>query len=208
VRTAWGRDFRIGSHRSGRDAAESGARPQCGIHLRVRLARGLLGDHAHLPKPQGRGHDFAVGMALERTPQIAEAMAQSGFEVACHGQRWIDYQSVPEDEERAHMRRNIEVIYTPDRPSTAGLVHGPPGQTRAGSWSRARLLYDSDAYNDDLPFWTRMAGRAHLVVPYSFDNNDSRLQRGGDFATARSSFATTAMPSIGSIGRAGKAGPA
>ena len=45
------------------------------------------------------------------------------------------------------------------------------------------FLYDSDAYNDDLPYWTRVAGRAHLIVPYSFDNNDSRLQRGGDFAT-------------------------
>lgn len=41
----------------------------------------------------------------------------------------------------------------------------------------------SDAYNDDLPYWARVAGRAHLIVPYSFDNNDSRLQRGGDLAT-------------------------
>jgi len=132
---------------------------------------------------------FAVGMALERTPQIAEAMAQSGFEVACHGQRWIDYQSVPEDEERAHMRRNIEVITRLIGRRPLGWYTGRPGpNTRRLVVESGGFLYDSDAYNDDLPFWTRMAGRAHLVVPYSFDNNDSRLQRGGDFATGEEFF--------------------
>ena len=28
----------------------------------------------------------------------------------------------------------------------------------------------------------------HLVIPYSFDTNDSRLQRGGDFATGEEFF--------------------
>jgi len=53
---------------------------------------------------------YAVGMALERNPEAAAEIARSGFEVACHGQRWIDYQFVPEDVERAHMLRNIETI--------------------------------------------------------------------------------------------------
>jgi len=30
--------------------------------------------------------------------------------VACHGQRWIDYQFVPEEVERAHMLRTIDTI--------------------------------------------------------------------------------------------------
>ncbi len=53
---------------------------------------------------------YAVGMALERNPEAAAEIARSGFEVACHGQRWIDYQSVAEEEERADILRNIEVI--------------------------------------------------------------------------------------------------
>src|SRR2546430_12553285 len=36
---------------------------------------------------------YAVGMALERNPEVAAEIARSGFEVACHGQRWIDYRS-------------------------------------------------------------------------------------------------------------------
>ena len=38
---------------------------------------------------------YAVGMALERNPEAAAGLAHSGFEVACHGERWIDYQFVP-----------------------------------------------------------------------------------------------------------------
>src|SRR5579871_4016616 len=53
---------------------------------------------------------YAVGMALERNPLAAAAMVESGFEVACHGQRWIDYQSVSEEVERADILRNVEVI--------------------------------------------------------------------------------------------------
>jgi peptidoglycan/xylan/chitin deacetylase (PgdA/CDA1 family) len=50
------------------------------------------------------------------------------------------------------------------------------------------FLYDSDAYNDDLPYWTEVSGQRHLVIPYSFDANDSRLQRGGDFSTGEQFF--------------------
>jgi putative urate catabolism protein len=132
---------------------------------------------------------YAVGMALERNPAAAAEMVRSGFEVACHGQRWIDYQFVPEEVERAHMLRNIEVItrLTGQRP--VGWYTGRPGpNTRRLVVETGGFLYDSDAYNDDLPYWMQVAGRRHLVIPHSFDNNDSRLQRGGDFATGEEFF--------------------
>ena len=133
---------------------------------------------------------YAVGMALERNPAAAADMADSGFEVACHGQRWIDYQSVPEAAERADMLRNIEVITRLIGRRPSGWYTGRPGpNTRRLVVETGGFLYDSDAYNDDLPYWTRVDGRPHLVVPYSFDSNDSRLQRGGDFATGDDFFA-------------------
>jgi len=132
---------------------------------------------------------YAVGMALERTPEIAAALAQSGLEVACHGQRWIDYQFVPEAIERAHMARNIDVVTRLIGRRPVGWYTGRPGpNTRRLLVAAGGFLYDSDAYNDDLPYWTRVGGSAHLIVPYSFDNNDSRLQRGGDFATGEEFF--------------------
>ena len=127
---------------------------------------------------------FAVGMALERNRQAAAAIAASGLEVACHGQRWIDYQQVPEDVERADIACNVEIITRLIGRRPVGWYTGRPGpNTRRLAVEAGGFLYDSDAYNDDLPYWTRVADHPHLVIPYAFDTNDSRLQRGGDFAT-------------------------
>ena len=131
----------------------------------------------------------AVGMALERNPEAVAQIVDSGFEVACHGQRWIDYQFVAEDVERADMQRNIEVITRLIGRRPLGWYTGRPSpNTRRLLVQTGGFLYDSDAYNDDLPYWVRVGERAHLVVPYRFDTNDSRLQRGGDFATGDDFF--------------------
>ena len=132
---------------------------------------------------------YAVGMALERNPEAAAEIVRSGFEVACHGQRWIDYQFVPEEMERADMLRNVETITRMIGRRPQGWYTGRPGpNTRRLVVEIGGFLYDSDAYNDDLPYWTRVSGRQHLVIPYSFDVNDSRLQRGGDFGTGEEFF--------------------
>ncbi len=124
---------------------------------------------------------FAVGMALERHPEAAQAFVELGHEVACHGYRWIHYQSVPEDVEREHMQRCVARItrllgrhpegwYTGrDSPNTLRLVAEEGG-----------FLYDSDYYGDDLPFWTRVAlsdgtHKPQLIVPYTLDTNDMRF---------------------------------
>ena len=133
---------------------------------------------------------YAVGMALERNPEAAAAIVQSGFEVACHGQRWIDYHAVPEDVERADMLRNIEIITRMIGRRPLGWYTGrPSANTRRLVVEVGGFLYDSDAYNDDLPYWTEVCGRRHLVIPHTFDANDSRLQRGGDFSTGEDFFA-------------------
>jgi len=132
---------------------------------------------------------YAVGMALERNPEAAAEIAHSGCEVACHGHRWLDYQFIPEEVERAHMLRNVEIITRLIGRRPVGWYTGRPSpNTRRLVVETGGFLYDSDAYNDDLPYWTEVAGRQHLVIPYSFDNNDSRLQRGGDFSTGEQFF--------------------
>ena len=132
---------------------------------------------------------YAVGMALERNPEVAAEIARSGFEVACHGERWIDYQLVPEEVERAHMVRNIDTVTRVIGRRPVGWYTGRPGpNTRRLVVEIGGFLYDSDAYNDDLPYWTEVSGRRHLIIPYSFDNNDSRLARGGDFSAGEEFF--------------------
>ena len=57
-------------------------------------------------------------MALERNPRVAERAVELGFEICSHGYRWIDYQDVPDDIEREHIQRSIDIIYrlTGERP--------------------------------------------------------------------------------------------
>jgi allantoinase len=96
---------------------------------------------------------FAVGMALQRNPDVAAALADSGLEVACHGYRWIDYQHVPEAAERADIGRNIDAITRLIGRRPLGWYTGRPGpNTRRLVVEAGGFLYDSDAYNDDLPY--------------------------------------------------------
>ncbi|WP_348651872.1 allantoinase PuuE [Iodidimonas sp. MBR-22] len=119
---------------------------------------------------------FAVAMALERNPAVADRALQDGHEICSHGYRWIDYQSVPEEIERAHLEKAIAIHkkITGSRP--LGWYTGRTGpNSRRIVAEEGGFLYDADDYNDDLPFWTHPAGKPHLVVPYTLDANDMRF---------------------------------
>lgn len=119
---------------------------------------------------------FAVGMAVERNPQPILALHAAGHEICSHGYRWIDYQYVDENTERAHMRQAIQAIErtTGERPLGWYTGRGSPN-TRRLVVEEGGFLYDADDYNDDLPFWDQQHGRPHLVIPYTLDVNDMRF---------------------------------
>ncbi|RKR07499.1 putative urate catabolism protein [Kushneria sinocarnis] len=130
---------------------------------------------------------FGVAMALERHPEAARAFHELGHEIACHGWRWIHYQEVPEAIEREHMQRALASFRQLYGELPAGWYTGRDSpNTRRLLLDEGGLLYDSDYYGDDLPFWTRAEdseGREHdhLIVPYTLDNNDMRFASPGGF---------------------------
>jgi putative urate catabolism protein len=134
---------------------------------------------------------YVVGMALERNPPVAAAMAAAGCDFVDHGWRWIDYHGVDIDIEREHIRRSVEVIsrLTGSRPLGWYVGTASPN-TRRLVVEEGGFLYDSDAYNDELPYWNHEFGRPHLIIPHTLDDNDTRLARGlgwgqaGDFFTS------------------------
>jgi putative urate catabolism protein len=133
---------------------------------------------------------YAVGLALERNPRVAEAVAEAGCDLVGHGWRWIDYSLIAEDEERDHIHRCVEAIKALiGRPPTGWYTGRPSLNTRRLVVEHGGFLYDSDAYADDLPFWTQVSGRSHLVVPHAFDTNDSRMARNQDLSVGDSFFA-------------------
>jgi allantoinase len=119
---------------------------------------------------------FAIGMALERHPAAARAIVAGGHEVVSHGYRWIDYQFVDEAVERLHMRLAVESLTRVTGSRPLGWYTGRLSpNTRRLVVEEGGFLYDSDAYNDDLPYWTVVGDRPHLVVPYTLDNNDMKF---------------------------------
>ncbi|MFX5046125.1 polysaccharide deacetylase family protein, partial [Acinetobacter baumannii] len=53
---------------------------------------------------------FGVSTALQRHPELTAAFVELGHEIACHGLKWIHYQNVPEEVERAHMHEAMDII--------------------------------------------------------------------------------------------------
>ncbi len=144
---------------------------------------------------------FGVGMALQRHPTLAQALVELGHEIACHGWRWINYQTVDEATEREHMRLGMQAVeqLTGQRPVGWYTGRDSPATRRLVA-DFGGFEYDSDHYGDDLPFWLRVRKSngeqvPHLVVPYTMDNNDMRFalpqgfSQGDDFFTyLRDSF--------------------
>ena len=119
---------------------------------------------------------FAVATAMQRHPDVARAMVEAGHEICSHGYKWIDYQNTDESEERDHLNQAIEIIQqlTGERPQGWYTGRNSPN-TRKLVMEEGGFLYDSDAYDDDLPYWLDNNGKGHLVIPYTLDTNDMRF---------------------------------
>lgn len=117
---------------------------------------------------------FATGLALERNPELAEALKDSEHEIAGHGYRWIDYRSVPESVEREHIEKTIKGIEILTQKKVVGWYTGRRSAHTRRILIDAGLKYDSDSYADDLPYWDRVDDKMHLVIPYQLDTNDAR----------------------------------
>ena len=123
---------------------------------------------------------FACALALERNPQAARAIREAGLDICCHGWRWIEHFRLPEFVEREHIRRAVASLATTlgERPLGWYCRTGPSVNTRRLLVEEGGFLYDSDAYNDELPYWVTVGETPHLVVPYTLTNNDSKFGRG------------------------------
>ena len=116
---------------------------------RVRLRAG-----ARAQPGGGRGHPASRAATSARTAGAGSSTTSSS-----------------EDEEREHIRLAVESMKktTGERPLGWYCRYGPSVNTRRLVVEEGGFLYDSDAYNDELPYWVRVDEKPHLVVPYSLD---------------------------------------
>ena len=97
---------------------------------------------------------FGVAMALQRNPDIVAAMRAANWEIASHGYRWIDYQSIDEATEREHFRHALEIHHEVTGALPPGWYLGrcsPISHRIAAEYGE--FSYNADSYADDLPYW-------------------------------------------------------
>jgi peptidoglycan/xylan/chitin deacetylase (PgdA/CDA1 family) len=118
----------------------------------------------------------ACAVAFEQNPDVAKAAVALGHEICSHGYRWEEVFRLTEAEEREHIRLAIESFERTcgKRPVGWYCRYGASVHTRRLVAQEGGFLYDSDAYNDDVPYFVEVEGKQHLVVPYTSDVNDFR----------------------------------
>ena len=121
---------------------------------------------------------FAVAMAIARNRELADYLVEESYDICAHGFRWIDYQFIDEETEREHMEMCISLLkdVLVERPIGWYTGRNSPN-TRRLVIEEGGFLYDSDSYDDDLPYWVEGKSEKdkHLVIPYTLDVNDMRF---------------------------------
>ena len=134
-----------------------------------------------LDKHQVKATFFCCALALERNPDAAREIVARGHEVCGHGYRWEEHHLMGRDEERQAIEKAVASLTqtTGQRPLGWFTRYGSSVHTRELVVEEGGFLYDSGAFNDDLPYFVTVAEKPWLVLPYSMETNDARFWRGG-----------------------------
>ncbi|KAK0220939.1 hypothetical protein EDD85DRAFT_779806 [Armillaria nabsnona] len=132
----------------------------------------------------------AVARAIEVSPQYGKLLPKLGHEIACHGNRWRSFFAASPEEEAAHVAEGIDRLQhlTGDNSVPSGWYLGRGSNQSARIIAREHykrglpLLYSSDTYADDLPYWVEsplasegIEDEGLLMIPYSLDCSDHRF---------------------------------
>jgi peptidoglycan/xylan/chitin deacetylase (PgdA/CDA1 family) len=129
----------------------------------------------------------ACAHALERNPEFCEWIRHRDHDVIGHGWRWTEDSQMTRDEERAALTKAVASF----EGTTGQRIRGwivrsfPSVNTRELLVEEGGFLYDSDASNDELPYYVSVANSPDpfLVVPYSKVYNDVRFLIAPTFST-------------------------
>lgn len=144
---------------------------------------------------------WMCGYAVERAPALAKAVVDAGHEAACHGWRWRPHADFADAEsERASLQKCIDVTVSATGTRPVGFYC----RGSQSAWTRDLLIdlgfeYDSNALDDDLPYWTRSAsGGTILALPYAMDTNDMKFYHPNGFVTTDEfvSYVTDAIDAL------------
>jgi peptidoglycan/xylan/chitin deacetylase (PgdA/CDA1 family) len=134
----------------------------------------------------------ACALALERNPDLCSWIRERNHEIIGHGYRWTEDYRTTRDEEREHMARAVSSVErTTGQRVTGWIVRSFPSvNTRELLVEHGGFLYDSDASNDELPYYAYPHGQPFLVVPYTKTHNDVKYMATPTLSTPSHFFET------------------
>lgn len=126
------------------------------------------------------------GRSAQRMPWLMQDIINRGHEVGCHGWLWETHSSFDRNTEKGIIASTHAQLKTATGVAPVGwhTRSASTEHTRALLLEHGGFLYDSDAYDDDLPRIEVHNGKHHVVLPYAFDTNDMRFRPGGSFVFA------------------------
>jgi peptidoglycan/xylan/chitin deacetylase (PgdA/CDA1 family) len=132
----------------------------------------------------------APAVALERNPEFCSWIRERSHDVIGHGYRWTEDSQMTREEEREYLRLAIESIQRTTGQRIRGwIVRSMPSvNTRELLVEEGGFLYDSDASNDELPYYADVQGERFLVLPYSKVYNDVRYLIAPTYSTPNDFF--------------------
>ena len=114
---------------------------------------------------------FATATALQANVEAAKAIIEGGHEICDHGLRWTEHYRYTRVQEKKAIARSVKIIEELTGRKPVGFYAREPSKnTIAILQELGNFIYDSDAYNDDLPY--RHHGGGILILPYTPDAND------------------------------------
>ncbi|TVY38211.1 Chitin deacetylase 1 [Lachnellula cervina] len=113
-------------------------------------------------------YDYGSGVGTAFVPSIRQIQLQisstpwAKLSKITPQYRWIDYANMPPEQEKAYIKKDIETI---------AKICGEPPKAEMG----VPLLWNSDSYADDLPYWIDVPAKKNdkdpkgmLRIPYSY----------------------------------------
>ena len=151
---------------------------------------------------------FACAVALEKNLEIANYIKNSNSDICCHGYRWTEHFMMKKNFERNNINKAFNLIFRLTNKKARGWYcrYAPSENTRELLVQNGNFIYDSDAYNDDLPYWVKVNKKKHLVIPYALDTNDVQFKLSSGFSGANQ-FCEYVCDSFNYLYREGKHKP-
>jgi putative urate catabolism protein len=128
---------------------------------------------------------FGVTMALQRNPEAVAAMKEANWEIASHAMRWINFQDMPEAQEKKMIDAAVHLhqAITGSKPTGWYTGRTSPNTLKLIA-DTDDILYCADSYADDLPYYDTQYDKPLLMVPYALDTNDMRFATPQGFNSA------------------------